>query len=530
MKMMNIDKIMRGGALAAASVLALACTKGFDKLNLNPDAVQEVDAKVYITTMQMDAVIPCSDVGANAFQRACNLMGDLYAGYLSASQQFGGGNYTGTYALNAVDYNNVPFSMAFTNVMPAWLNLKYAYENGQITDDIFAVAEIMKVMCLQRTTDTYGPIPVSHFGEDINPYDSQEDVYMGLFEDLNWAIDVLSNYNTVVSTALAKVDAVYEGDYSKWYKLANSQKLRMAMRLRHVIPDQAKTWAEEAVAAGVMETSADGAWLETSGSITVQNPLKVVWDMYGDTRMGATMDCYLNGYEDPRLPVYFQEATIDGGGYHGIRAGIANMQPDDDPNYTCLSAPNVYANDPVVWFLASEVAFLRAEGTLIGWNMGSGTVQDFYQKGIELSFEENGLSASAAAAYYTNNQKQPIAFTDMSRNTTKYSTTTPPSTITPTWDDGASQATKLERIITQKWIAMYPNGQEAWSEFRRTGYPKVLVIVDNRSNGEIDTQTQVRRMTFPRSEYSNNAEQVQAATALLNGPDNGGTRLWWDRQ
>ena len=98
------------------------------------------------------------------------------------------------------------------------------------------------------------------------------------------------------------------------------------------------------------------------------------------------------------------------------------------------------------------------------------------------------------------------------------------------WDSGASQEEQLQRIITQKWIAMFPNGQEAWSEFRRTGYPKVIPIVNNLSGGKVDTNVQVRRMTFPRSEYSNNAAGVAAATALLGGADTGGTKLWWDKK
>ena len=95
----------------AAAALA-ACTGDFESFNTNPDAVQSVDKKTYITTMQMDAVIPCSDVGANEFQRACNLMGDAFGGYLSPIQAFNGGSYTCTYDLDGTDYNNVPFSQA----------------------------------------------------------------------------------------------------------------------------------------------------------------------------------------------------------------------------------------------------------------------------------------------------------------------------------------------------------------------------------------------------------------------------------
>lgn len=518
--------IIRTGILVAASSVALAsCTKNFEAYNTNPDAAQEIDSKSYITTMEMDAVIPCSDVGANEFQRACSLMGDAFAGYMSPSQQFNAGSYTCTYALNDTDYNNVPFSVAFTKVMPAWLNLKYAFENGQIEEDVFAVAEVLKVMCLQRTTDIYGPIPVSGFGTDSNPYEAQDVVYENLFNDLNEAITVLGEYSQMEydSYPLAKVDAVYSGDYRKWYKLANSQKLRMAMRIRYVEPDLAKKYAEEAVSAGVMETKDDGATLKTTGSIAVQNPLEVVWSMYDDTRMGATMDAYMNGFEDPRLPKYFSVANIDGGGYHGVRSGLVDMEVEGDPTVD-LSCPNVSASSEVVWFRASEVAFLRAEGALLNWNMGGdNSAETFYKKGIELSFEENGLSAGEAQTYAASDGV-PAQFTDVFGN--RGGNYAAPSDVGIAW---ASDGNELERIITQKWIAMFPNGQEAWSEFRRTGFPKVIPIPDgnNKSNGTIDTDIQVRRMTFPRSEYSNNKAAVDAAAALI-GADNGGVRLWWD--
>ena len=90
---------------------------------------------------------------------------------------------------------------------------------------------------------------------------------------------------------------------------------------------------------------------------------------------------------------------------------------------------------------------------------------------------------------------------------------------------------KLERIITQKWIAIYPDGQEAWSEFRRTAYPKVFPVMINNSGGTINTNKQVRRIPYPASEYRNNANNVNnAVSTLLGGADNGGTQLWWDKK
>ena len=112
----------------------------------------------------------------------------------------------------------------------------------------------------------------------------------------------------------------------------------------------------------------------------------------------------------------------------------------------------------------------------------------------------------------------------------------PGTCSTIAWDDEADFETHLERIITQKWIAMYPDGCEGWAEFRRTGYPHLLPVVNNDSQGLIDTEIQVRRCPFPVQEYNTNQAAVQAAIQLLDseamggGQDNGGTRLWWDRK
>ena len=76
---------------------------------------------------------------------------------------------------------------------------------------------------------------------------------------------------------------------------------------------------------------------------------------------------------------------------------------------------------------------------------------------------------------------------------------------------------------------MCPNGQEAWSEFRRTGYPRIFPVRNNQST-DINTETQIRRVIFPQSEYSNNLTAVNRAISLLGGPDSGATKLWWDKK
>jgi hypothetical protein len=88
----------------------------------------------------------------------------------------------------------------------------------------------------------------------------------------------------------------------------------------------------------------------------------------------------------------------------------------------------------------------------------------------------------------------------------------------------------LERIITQKWIAVYPDSQEAWTEFRRTAYPRIFPVAVNNSAGLINTSTQIQRLPFPQSEYQSNASGVATGVSELGGGDNGGTKLWWDKK
>ena len=172
---------------------------------------------------------------------------------------------------------------------------------------------------------------------------------------------------------------------------------------------------------------------------------------------------------------------------------------------------------------AAEVAFLRAEGALIGWNMG-GTARSFYEQGISLSFDEWG--ASGAAAYIANATRTPADFVDAVGS----AGASIGSTVTVAWNELATQEQKLEKIGTQKWIALFPNGAEAWAEYRRLHYPVLITPANNFSNGVVNTNQGIRRVPYPVSEQKDNAAGYASGVEALGGPDNAGTRLWWDQK
>ncbi len=510
--------------MLAASVSLSSCMS--DSLNLDPDKIQESELNkdnlwgTYLTTMER-RVVPEDQ---NDYQLAEDLVGNMYAGYFAGTQSWEGGNNGTTYAFPS-GWLNRPFKVAFVDFLSSWNVLRQKTNESTV---LYAVAEVVKVLAMHKTTDIYGPIPYTRFGRVTPvPYDSQEEVYKTFFKELDHAIGIMTEYDAANpdTKPLEKFDLIYNGEISKWIKFANSLKLRLAMRVSKVYPE-AQQIAEAAVnnKYGVIENNTDNPVMQSNStlSFTYFNPFYNLYseEGYNEDRMGASMDAYLNGFEDPRLPVFFTKAKD--GKYRGLRNGLKNgLKFMGDAR---LSQPTIKQSDPTLWMNAAEVYFLRAEGALKQWNM-KGEARGLYEEGIRKSLEQHGLAAQADA--YINSDNKPAKYEGFSSSLSMPA----PSDITVAWDDADSKERLLERIITQKWIALYPIGQEAWSEFRRTGYPKIFPIVDNMSDGKVNTQIQVRRLPFPESEYSgNNAEVLKAVMLLGGGPDTGGTRLWWDKE
>lgn len=538
MKSNNSYRIRRVLLAMLGTALTTACTSDFTEWNTNPNEATEdkldwdnARTGSYFLQMEQNVLVvaqSAAGIGTDRYQTVEIMGGDGFVGYFGFPSP--SINSAGRYNWNKESWYGDMFTTNYTRTMNAWRSLKQAIDDEN--DPRYALAQILKVAAMHRVTDTYGPIPYLSFGvENEVPYDSQKDVYYRFFEELADAVETLAPYANAGETLFTEYDCVYRGDLTKWVKFANSLRLRLAMHLAYVDASKAQQEAEAALAAplGVMTEATDIAQLQHISPLeTYESPIYIVGVSWKDLRMGATLDSYMNGYEDPRLASYFNTTTD--GTYRGIRAGMANTvskdayAPEAEGSLTGLfSVPNVNSTSNVVWMLASESYFLRAEGALRGWSMGD-TAENLYRKGVETSFAEN--NAGDASSYLADDTLTPADYTDPV--TAAYSTDAR-GDITIAWNEADGFEKNLERIITQKYIALYPNGQEAWTEFRRTGYPKVFPVCVNESNGGcVDTETQIRRLAFPQSEYNTNREQLDKGIALLGGPDNPGTKLWWD--
>lgn len=521
--------------LLAVFVLGLAsCTDKFMEYNTNPDEVTDdmmdgdnFRSGAFFPQMQQ-LVIP---VKANPFQVSQNLKGDVYAGYFCGIGVWNSGKNGTTYDFDSgnPDWLNMPFTNVYSALMNADMSMKKNLGTSDLSEPVVAFSTILKIAGAHRAVDTFGPLPYSKMSEGGSleiAYDSEETIYNSFFAELTAAINTLTDFSQKNPDArpMAEYDLVYGGDYSKWVKFANSLKLRLAMRCSFVDPTLAKAMAEEAVnhVYGVIVSNDDNAELTSGNGIIVNNPLRTMWDTYSDCRMGAVMDSYLNGYSDPRRHVYFSQTTISSNtGYFGGRTGVAITSKGSWPSF---SSPAGEFTDPIVWMCAAEVSFLKAEAALNGWNVGT-TAQAAYEEGVKLSFAEKG--SSGADTYLADDTSTPADYT---RRITASPAATALSDITIAWNEAATAEKNLERIITQKWIALFPNGAEAWAEYRRTGYPKQFPVLSNYSIDGIDNSIGPRRVPYPQNEYLlNNANVTAAVNNLLSTSlDGGNTRLWWD--
>lgn len=537
-----VSNVKRASVFAVAFLIftLTGCTDKFDGYNTNPNGISDLDKDNleygFFSAMQLQ-VFPIGD-DSNPYQRMCNLIGDIYSCYLTGTHSWNRDNNGMTY-VPYEDWIKVPYEVAFSKFMPNYYKIKELAKKDD-KPDALALAQILKVFAMHRITDMYGPIPYSKLGKEkkATPYDSQEAIYRLFFEELEEAVTKLNEFvesNGAKMRPYKKFDLIYGGDYVKWIKFANTLRLRLAMRIRYADPAAAKELAEKAINApyGVITENADNALLKTTGSTIINHPLKMIWDDYKDTRMSANMESFLVGFKDPRLPVYFQRATYTGLNsreYMGVRSGASRMSNFYD-RYRTFSAPNIAVSTPVQWMVAAEAWFLRSEGALIGWDMKD-NAENLYNEGIKKSFEQH--SVSGEDVYSQNNTNTPAAITDpvYSGNSVSASASYL-SARTVKWDTAGSEEENLERIITQKWLAIFPDGQEAWSEFRRTAYPKLFPVAVNNSGGTVDTNKQIRRIPYPNEEYQNptaGPEVTRAVAELLGGTDTGGTQLWWDKK
>ncbi|PWB19912.1 SusD/RagB family nutrient-binding outer membrane lipoprotein [Flavobacterium sp. HTF] len=493
---------------AIFSTLILAsCDKGFEEMNTNPNALTEPAIKSMFTLAEIY-------VDGQDFS---NTRGNnIYAAQIV--QQFSSPGGAGSKYTYSSEYSAALFGETYGKGLNQIYQLLSVLPNTDENSNAIQALRIMKVLMYQKLTDTYGEVPYFEAGKGYNgniftpKYDTQEAIYNDLLKELDEAGTALDANKGFVGAA----DLYYQSDVTRWKKLANSVMLRVAMRLSKVNPAKAKEYVEKAVSKGVFTSNDDSLVLKhDAGPQGVRtNPITSAWvtnDLNkgeSNIKFSKTFIDLLKNTNDPRLRIYAKlEATGDNNPAN--QQGLANDASDfpggdkkvfSDPNTSTV----LRLDAPTLIMSFAEVKFILAEAAVRGWSVGE-SAQKHYEDGVR-----------AAMTILTIFGDKVPAVTNMEYNT--YITTYP-------FKSAGTDAQKIEQIITQKWIVLLFNGFEAFSEYRRTGYPVLVPVNDptGETNGTIP-----RRLIYDQSELLTNADNYQEAIRR-QGLDRMTTRIWWDK-
>lgn len=492
-----MKKIIKTNLIILATgflLLLSACTESFEELNIDPNQPVVVPTSSLLTGAQRELV---SEIFGNHEElNGIGLSAMIYAQQMASLR----GGTTDTYATVEDDFSAFYTSGLRDLQEIITLNTNEAtMSNAALSgpnNNQIAVARILKAWAFQNITDVWGDIPYTETLQGnsfpLPTYNTQETIYMDLLKELSEAAEMINSGDGAISG-----DIIYGGDMDKWYKFANSLKMRVGLRLSKVAPDVAATALAEALAAGPMNSTDDSAFYQFLESQPNNNPWFFRFELsvpnYG---VGSTMVDMLKSLHDPRLEKYADPAFNQdlGGGYIGQPVGldVASGSAISDFAVSWPNAQNILQATSTFTIMSySEVAFILAEAVERGWI--SGNASDYYSTAITASMEQWGITDPSAIADY------------LVQDEVAYDTTDP-----------------IKSIGNQKWISLYMQGVQSWSEWRRLQIPELVIARD----AVIDAIP--RRRGYPPSEINLNKSNYEAAVAR-QGTDNLLTRVWWDK-
>jgi len=546
--------------MACALFFASCSDEYMENMNTDPSKAATIDPNAQLTTAQLQTYGDLS-------------MMEIYRNYHYAfTQQLMGcwntTNYGGRHTLDNNEMSRI-WTSFYTQSLKNIIDAQYRTAEDAEKVNINSVLRIYRVYLMSIITDTYGDAPFSEAGlgfleGKFNPkYDKQEDIYNAFFLELEDAVNKIDPTKDKVTG-----DLIYAGDVTKWQQLANSLRLRFAMRISNVNPTKAQTEFENALAAngGVITDASSDALIKYMtiafsfgqeaysdyrgnslsqllfGNDPANNPSYLCSTFFnqlynsGDPRTFKISRCYYDGLMSATSPdnrVDITQEMIekgidfsprDPGAYSwepwptGYDSDICAELAVNNPSVTATMAREVEpklannflkSDNPGVVMTSAEVKFLMAEATVKKWNVGSVSAEDLYKQGVRAAIDfltdNYGCTATIDAEF--------DAFIQ---------------------DKGAFGHTdnqKLEAINTQAWILHFTNPAECWANVRRSGYPKLKSPAEYGFGQYLTGGTEIPvRLCYPVLESSYNKKSYNEAIERMGGTDNWHSLLWWDTE
>ena len=546
--------------MACALFFASCSDEYMENMNTDPSKAATIDPNAQLTTAQLQTYGDLS-------------MMEIYRNYHYAfTQQLMGcwntTNYGGRHTLDNNEMSRI-WTSFYTQSLKNIIDAQYRTAEDAEKVNINSVLRIYRVYLMSIITDTYGDAPFSEAGlgfleGKFNPkYDKQEDIYNAFFLELEDAVNKIDPTKDKVTG-----DLIYAGDVTKWQQLANSLRLRFAMRISNVNPTKAQTEFENALVAngGVITDASSDALIKYMtiafsfgqeaysdyrgnslsqllfGNDPANNPSYLCSTFFnqlrqsGDPRTFKISRCYYDGLMSATSPdnrVDITQEMIekgidfsprDPGAYSwepwptGYDSDICAELAVNNPSVTATMAREVEpklannflkSDNPGVVMTSAEVKFLMAEATVKKWNVGSVSAEDLYKQGVR-----------AAMDFLTDNYGC-TATTDAEFD----------AFIQNKGTFGHTDNQKLEAINTQAWILHFTNPAECWANVRRSGYPKLKSPAEYGFGQYLTGGTEIPvRLCYPVLESSYNKKSYNEAIERMGGTDNWHSLLWWDTE
>lgn len=500
------------------------CDSGFDELNTNKTGLYSVNPVYLLNSAELRTSFPEQTLVYEVaiVQQMVATNGGVTAGGNSKEDNR--------------NVTQVLWQRYYREVMKNLIDIIESTKNDPAKSNIYNMARIWRAYTIMVLTDTYGDVPytnagLGHLEQEVAPaYDTQEEIYNSILEELGDASAKLDATKTIETS-----EFVYGGNIARWKKLGYSLMLRAAMRLSEVDPVKAEEYVQVAVAGGVMESNADncvirhtssfqnsvGGWLTGTEAATfyLAKPFVDFLKVNNDPRLASIAVRYpaaKSGGEQTS-----DVATRDTTKQLGMPMGHNNSTIS---GYIAAYNDSVLAADPTSKdTITSRFAFSQVDRTRMGKNTAPMFLVTYAQTSLLLAeaAHRNWITDDAAELFENGIRAHMQQMAEYDAGSAISST----DIDTYISNHPLEAGKEIEQINTQYWVASFLNGPEAFANYRRTGYPNLPVYThpEKRITGDF-----INRLTYPNSEFSVNAENVNAAIAK-QGPDDLETLVWWDK-
>jgi hypothetical protein len=492
-----------------------SCDKNFENINKDPVLPTSIDPSYLFS----NAIVNSAVYTLRYEDAIVQQINTPFTGVLQ------GGNHNVWFEANNT---SSPFTTLYSTSVKLLTDVLDKTQNDEQRSNLYQMTRIWRSYVFMMLVDTYGDVPYFESGKAylneiyLPKYDAGAEIYADLLKEVSEGTAGLD-----ASKPIEKGEPFYAGDISKWKKLGNSLLLRLGMRYTKIDPDKAEEYvaiATNPANGGLIESNDDNAMLKFNATYLNPNTTTFNGSERANFYLGKPFVDFLKATNDPRLKVIAVKyetpanpletagaADTDPANQNGMPYGYNEATISTAPDfpgkigaawkYSQINRSTLGKIDAPGFFITySQTQLLLAEAVVRGWLPGDAAI--YYGNGVKANMDQMAQYGPGAVIDETEQDD--------------YLTANP-----------FNAGNALEQINNQYWVSSFMNGSEAWSNFRRSGYPALEPNPYPAADPEVKGGF-IHRLVFPARERSVNTENYNEAISRM-GEDNLATRVFWDQ-